>query len=226
MSHLPPFSDEANPYAYKAPEAEPPSEIEDQEPAQGAEAIRWEYQGHESEVRSIGLLYYLMAGFLGITSVAMLGLGFTLAAQDQPREPGPPPLSDHLIAFGILIGLMAMINILLGLGIRRLRNWARWLVLVQTILGSGTIAAGTLSQLQIEGPQVSMLGPAVILLISAYIISLLASPKSRVIFSAEYREVIAQTPEIRTGVSPTMKLLLFVTGALFLLAFLGGLLQG
>ncbi len=212
--------DEHNPYA--APEADFSPEAEGRELVDEAEQIRREYQKHEINVKSIGLLYYLSAAFCVLMAVAFVLGGSRMANRENPIGPGG--VSQFLVGLGIFVGLIGGLNIAIGIGLRRLRSWSRWGAVIQTSLGLLMLGIRSLSLLASGHSPDELVGQLLAILLSVYVLSLLLSPKSPMIFSAEYQDVIAQTPHIRTGTSVLVKVLLGFVGILLLFAFIGGLL--
>jgi disulfide bond formation protein DsbB len=144
------------------------------------EQLRKAHINHEASVKSIGLLYFLGAAFL------LLAAFGTFAAPGQ---------AGRVIA-ALFIGLAAL-QIWAGIGLRKLRRWAR-------------IPSGILSGL---GLLAFPLGT----LINGYILYLLFSKKGAMVFSEEYRRAIEQTPHIKYRTSLVVWILLA-----FLLLLIGG----
>jgi len=126
----------------------------------GADQIRNEHIKHEASVKSVGLLY-----FLGGTGFALLGLvscmGGTFAS----------------IMIGLALAGVGAGQIVVGVGLRRLRSWAR-------------IPTGILSGL-------GLLGFPMGTLINGYILYLIFCQKGATVFSDDYKQVIAETPHIK-----------------------------
>lgn len=152
-----------------------------------SEAMRQAHIKHEASVKSVGTLYFL--GTLILGGLGILLLYFTLAA------PRPVPASQWGV--GGFYVILAAVQICVAIGLWRLQPWARW----------GAVAYSTLG----------LLGFPIGTLISAYILYLLLCEKGRVVFSAEYKQVIAETPHIKYKSSKFMIILLVVLVLVFAL---------
>jgi hypothetical protein len=113
---------EENPYAppksniLNAPQAE----------TMDAESIRREHIGTETNLKSVGSLYYLGAFITTAIGVTMLG---------TEREE---------IAVGVLFLAFATVQWIVGFGMRRLRAWARIFAVIFSCLGLFAFPLGTL----------------------------------------------------------------------------------
>jgi len=141
-----------------------------------AEQIRNEHLKHEASLKSVGFLYFLLATFL---LLACFGMAISAANDSQPM---PAALMAALF-FGL-----AAILISSGIGLRRLKPWAR-------------VPAGIISGL-------GLLGFPVGTLINAYVLFLLFSTKGRMVFSPEYHRVMQETPHIKYRTSIVLWILL------------------
>jgi len=166
------------------------------------EATRLKYLPHERAFKSISIIHFLGAGIYLILAIFAPGIG------------GFKP-SNLAIAFGV--GGLAVFFLALGLGVQRLRPWARIAsAIVATI---GTI--GLLYRQTMNNPA----GLVIALTIFIYILYVSLSRKGKYVCSYEYAIVRAATPHLnrRTKTSPIVLvfffLLLFVIG-FGLIAFL------
>lgn len=156
------------------------------------EQIRHEYLSHEASVRSVGILYYLGAFFLGIGSlstVAFFLLPVLLSSGDSQMG-SPDNLAFAIVIPAILLALYGLLTVLFfftARGLRRLQPWSR--------ISSGILSGLGLLQFPIGT------------LINVYILYLLLSPKGGMVFSPEYREIIARTPHIKCKTSLLVKIL-------------------
>jgi len=188
--------EEDNPYS--PPREEPPVAEENllfPFEADSPETLRSTYGAHEASVRTIGLYLYLTA------VMAMLSMVLVLASPQYAQEianragrgANVPSVflkivvvSSSLFAFGL--------NFVLGFFLRRLHNWARWVVVV--LSGFGIL--GVLMSLAMVGSQLEleMIAMAVGLVFLIYIIIILLTSNVGVVLSERYRRVIARTPEL------------------------------
>lgn len=129
-----------------------------------AEEIRKDHIQHEGSVKAISFIYFLTAATLSLGT-----LGF-LSPKDSLKG---------VIAV-IFLGL-AVVLVVAGIGLRKLKPWAR--VTSFVISGFGLFGCG--------------LGTYV----NAYILYLLLSKKSETVFSPEYRRFITETPHIKPRIS-------------------------
>lgn len=203
--------DEANPYA--APKAEIGAAII--EPGD-AEAIRRAYIEHETTVKAVGSLHFVAAAIGAVVLILVLGLA-----------PDGRWVKVILVGLATLLGPIG-VNVALGIGLNRLRAWARW---TEAVLAGGLlmgIVAILGAEVYFESPVQRLVVISCIGLLPLYVLYLLLSRKGAIIFSPEYRAIIAETPHVkylagRTETSLTAKIALgLIVGLLlmFLLSFL------
>ncbi|HAV64940.1 MAG TPA: hypothetical protein DCY13_21535 [Verrucomicrobiales bacterium] len=165
-----------------------------------AEQIRQDHINHEASVKAVGILY-LIGGTFGL--IGSLGLFVMLSSTTT----GDGPAESVVFTGGVAAVLLVFcgVQFAAGLGLRRLRNWARIVAAILSALGLLSFPVGTL--------------------INGYILYLLLSKKGQMVFSEEYRQIIAQTPHIRYRTSTIVWIVLGILVALILFfavfAFLG-----
>ena len=151
-----------------------------------AEQIRQAHLSHEASVKSIGTLYYLGA--------VILLLGLIVGAVPVIPLLGSMGASELalMLGGGLLMLALIVLQWKLAVGIRQLRPWVRIPLIILSILGLIGFPVGTL--------------------ISAYILYLMFSEKSKVIFSPGYQQVIAATPHIqyRSNVLKTVLIVILI----------------
>ncbi len=157
-----------------------------------AETIRREHLSHEASVKSIGFLYMLGGILLGLATIGLLFFAKTGPGRGPNRAPN---WGDLVLA---MMPLLAAIQCVTAVGLRRLRGWAR--------IPCGVLAA------------IGLIGFPIGTLINGYILYLLFSAKGSMVFSEEYQTIIAQTPHIKYKTSIIVWLFL---GLLLLLLTLG-----
>ncbi|MBY0395360.1 MAG: hypothetical protein K2X91_02675, partial [Thermoleophilia bacterium] len=178
-----------------------------------AEQIRRAHLGHESSIRTLGALHLI--GFGGY----LVGLG--VLAYQVIRDGKVPGTPVEVAAFLALVTLALSIMLALGLGLRRLRPWARWVEavlivvfnvpnLIMVLVGANSVGEGLL---------VALLGS----LIPAYLLYLLLSPKGRMVFSPEYRAIIERTPDVRfrSGCGSALLLLAILLAVIIVIVAFG-----
>jgi hypothetical protein len=172
-----------NPYAATASSAEAVSIAIDD-----AELTRRKYLSHEASIQSVGLLYMLGAVFSMLYGV---GIVFAmLYSQTAPGTGNPASVGFAEIGIGLVVCAVGMLQAYGGWSLRTLNASGKPIAILLSVLGLLGIPLGTL--------------------ISVYILYLLLSEKGRMVFSPEYKAVIAATPHIRYRSSLLNWILLFV----------------
>jgi hypothetical protein len=234
MSYPP--ADEPNPVA--APRAEIGENVVDLGGDTDAELTRRTYLSHEASVKSVGYLNYLGAVILAIAAVFC-----TLAAASfvpVNAFPGNDMETTRVImavaAGGCL--LFFFINFAIGYGLTHLKTWARWTMVVllainllssafQLVTGTANNPPAVAGQ-QPPPPGSNAASLIVGAIIALYILYLMVSPKSNVVFSREYKAVIAKTPHIKYKSGCVAKVgvaFLILVGALILIGVVSTLLK-
>ncbi|MBX6313909.1 MAG: hypothetical protein IRY99_13480 [Isosphaeraceae bacterium] len=225
MSSVPPLpSDEvfANPYA--APRAdlvatgpELPGDLA------AAEAIRREHINHEASVKSVGSLFFLGAFFLGVASVFLLlmAAGVIKSANNVEQAQGFR-IGTGIV--GVFYLALTTLYTAVGIGLHRLQPWARWTTVVLMSLGLLGVALNTLL-LVLANVLVAAFALVIGGGITGYILYLMVASKSAVVFSPEYKAIIAKTPHIRYRTSKLVIALVLIVVVLIVLAFAGAFLS-
>ncbi len=170
---------EENPYA--APRDIAPMPAAD---TSEAETVRNNYLKQEANVKSVGSLYFIISVFL------VIGAFSSWRAVQRASDPGAvlPTVSAIFGAAGIL-------GLIVGFGLRRLESWARILAII-------------LSGLAVIASLLNMPSGFIGLVIHAYLLSVLASPKTSLVCSPYYKEIIAATPHVKYRTSKVVWILL------------------
>lgn len=140
-------------------------------------SIRRKHINHESSIRSIGLLYYLGAGIWGL--ISLTPLSFISRLPNDQVVTGSTV--SQLFIFFLICAALATLMFFTGRGLRTLAGWGRGLGFILAILGLIAIPIGTI--------------------LSLYLLYLLISKKGHMVFSPEYQEIIAATPDIKSRTS-------------------------
>ena len=156
-----------------------------------AVAVRHAHLGHEASVRSFGLLY-LLGGSISV--IVALGLVISFLAGGLPDN-GAVWLDTVALA---VVGLSGCLQIWVGRGLRRLNKVGR---IGGTIFGA-----------------IGLLGIPLGTLLSAYLLYLLWSEKGNMVFSPEYQEIMAATPNMKYKTSIVVWIILAI---IVLLVFFG-----
>ena len=152
----------------------------------GAEQIRRDHLSHEASVKSVGTLYLLSAG---LTLLLMLGYGAAVLGALSRSSMGVSEIAT-IVGLGLLLLAIVFLQWKLATGLRQLRPWVRIPTIVLSIIGLLGFPIGTI--------------------ISAYVLYLMCSAKSKMVFSPEYKQVIAETPHIRYRSNILMTVLVVV----------------
>lgn len=162
-----------------------------------SEQIRQEHLPHEASVKSIGTLYYLGAIIL---SLAFLSYAVTTSQILRTGTLGGYELA-LLIGSGLLILGLIVLQWKLAGGLRKLRPWVRIPIIIFSVIGLIGFPLGTI--------------------ISGYILYLMLAAKSKMIFSPEYQQIIAETPHIRykSSILKTVLVVILLVAALMGAAF-------
>jgi hypothetical protein len=193
---------------------------------QPPESVRLDHLLQESNVKSVGQLCYLVAFFstLGTLEFALFLIG--VIPRDDLEKVIPGTLLDLFFGvFTVGFALNTLAQVAIGFGLIRLQQWARWTVIVLTAI---SLFFGTISSLILcvspESPE--LLQPLLGFRINSVILGLVSlvvggaihvlivwpmvAPGSGVVFSKEYREVIRQTPQIRSRMHWLLKVFIGV----------------
>jgi len=197
------------------------------------EAVRRSYLRHESNIKSVGQLCYLVAFFsiLGTLEFFLFARG-VIPQPPEMKALAPPGLIRVLfwvMTFGFLLNTLAQMA--LGYGLIHLQAWARWTVVVLTAI---SLVSGTMMSLVacVANPDSVLLKQVIGFEINGVIFGLvslvvggafhglilypLLTRNSGVVFSNPYKEVIRETPRIRSRMHWLLKLFIGLLLALVL----------
>jgi hypothetical protein len=217
--------DEISPYA-------PPQARLDEEPAEmipvgdaAAEVVRRAHIGHEASIKSIALLHLLgmLVGFLAaalLLAVAGLNLG-------PPGAVLVPTERVKMVIASVICFAFGGLHWALRLGLARFQSWARWtdvvgggLLLFIGLLAGLVFLVAALQRHLLPRPLIVV---GIVDAVLGYILYVLLSSKATVIFAAEYRAVIAQTPHIRHRTGIVVKFCMALLVGFIVLCFLAAL---
>ena len=105
-------------------------------------------------------------------------------------EIGPTIAIDQDTGLLLSVSLAGVLFFGVAFGLRKLHAWARWPIGAFTVLGLFNFPIGTV--------------------LNAYILYLLLSTKGRRVFTANYKSVIEQTPDVKYRTSPVVMGLLII----------------
>ncbi len=174
-----------------------------------AETVRRAHIKHEASVKGLGALVIFGAFCFIVAGVAFLAMGSVGIFGNQNSD-NPFQGTAGLIG-GFVAAMMGVFFFFVGRGLRRLQPWARWSETVVCVLS-----------LISYGLQFNPIG----LLFSLYFLYLLLSAKGSMVFSQEYKEVIAKTPYIRYQTSLIVKIFLGIFIALIVIGVVSAFILG
>jgi hypothetical protein len=166
-----------------------------------SEQIRQEHIKHEAAVKSVGLLYFLMAAIFILSGVSMFAIS-------SARAPGP------IIMGAVFLLCASALLIAVGVGLSRLKVWARIAAVV--ISGLGLLVCMPLSLFG-RGSGGTIIGG----LIHGYALYLLLSSKGKTVFSDGYKQIIQETPHIKYRTSIIVWILVGIVILILLLGLVG-----
>lgn len=178
-----------NPFASPLAEEAPVAVTAD---VSDAEALRREYLSREASIRSVGWIYYLFA--VGFT---LAGLAMFFFVNLPSGGPGARPAGFDTVFWGLVgfYGVLAILCWWIAPGLRSLRPSVRYWVIGL----NGLLLFFSLIGLNPIG-----------LAINGYILWLMLGEKAALVFSPEYKEIIAATPHIKYKTSIIMWIVLAV----------------
>lgn len=184
----------------------PAAELDPAELAE-AEAVRRRHIVLESGLRGLGIAAYIFSLLF-----ALFGFLFVNVASEFGNEYG------HVVGALVSFGL-AVLSGFLAHGLRGLRGWARWLtvMILGLWLGLSAVGGGVALAREINrdrslawGELAQIVALLIVVLIQAYLLSVLLSERTRRVCSPDYRRIIPLTPRVRTGWGLLVKVLLGV----------------
>lgn len=152
-----------------------------------AEQLRQKFLSHEASVKSIGILFIIG------------GLFFLAGASSLHSELSAMPSFKNtlipILAFGFTI-IIAIGLLVVAFGLRQLSGWSQIPAVVFAGIGLLSFPLGTA--------------------VNSYVLYLLLSQKGNMVFSSEYKEVVAQTPHMKHRTSAGVLLFIVLLIALVL----------
>jgi hypothetical protein len=197
------FDDEFNPFQAPEATAKGPVLIDGPADLREAELIRRKYLNHEASVKAIGWLN-ILGSFIFIPAgvfVTLLGFGAVTLPDQQLGE----MQKLAMVGLGAFLFTLGVVWVFVGIGLRKLRSWAR-------------ITEGVLSLLS---ALLNFIRLNPFALIPCYIAYLMLSEKGRMVCSPEYHRVIAATPHIKYRTHWLVKTLLIILMLVLLLGIAG-----
>ena len=200
------MSTELNPYA--APRTTPNDPAMKLGNVSEAECIRQKYFSHEVVVKSVAMLYFWFNVFQGLLAFVAL-MPAALATNNRTAQ-----------SFALVLALQTVVFAVIACGLQKLQSWARWIV-----AGISGICIVLLSIAMFFG-DIGMLAFSINVAGNAFFLYIFSCEKARKIFSAEYRQVVRQTPHAKYRVAIVLSKTLIIVVALFLIATVIAILSG
>ena len=169
--------------------AAPQAEVQDPGYAGSeAEAIRREHVTHEASIKSVGALFLLGGVLSCLWGLVSFGVSVNGALGDgRPQEP-------FFLIFGPIVSAVGAIQFAVGYGLRKLAPGSKIPATVLAALSILSFPCGTA--------------------LGIYTIYLLFSAKGAVVFSEDYKDVIAATPHVKARTSAAAWVVLILLLAL------------
>ena len=169
-----------------------PAVVEKKKILTQVEETRHLYLSHEASAKSVAVLF-ILGGLFGL----LAGLSWISVPILNPVMPGGPNFQYVYLACGIVAVVLSAVQISVANGLRKLASWSRIPAAVLAGIGLIVFPVGTL--------------------INAYVLYLLLSKKGTMVFSPEYKNVMAQTPHIKYKTSIVVWIFLGLVVLLLLL---------
>ena len=173
-----------------------------------AEAVRRAHLGREATVRAVGLgcglisvvlgLYTLLAVAIFVGAIARM-IGYSGFSGDHASE----AILTAILSF--ILAALTVGTFTLSRGLRRLRSRSRRASVVVLSIFLMILAAGALVSPFVGGTWKGPLAAFLYALAPFGMLWLLRSPKGRMIFTPEYRDVLEKTPHLRYRASKRLK---------------------
>jgi hypothetical protein len=205
-----------NPYA---PPSEDRAASVDEKATDQVRNQRTKHLRRESCIRIAGLIGLILAG----CGVLTFGFGTLFELFRQEEDGIELWMYRRWIARMLCVISIAILAFVTSWGLFRLRNWGRWALTIVTTLPLPVLICAWLLLNRTANPEVQesidRVGLTIVSVISTLpctlLLFLMWSPKGSMVFSPEYREIIRQTPHLRSGCSGIFPALLAVSAELF-----------
>jgi hypothetical protein len=132
----------------------------------------------------LAVFYLSAAGILGLTSIVLIFGRSFLSGVSGPADSGPPPSARGLALMGLLCLLVALLNVLCGIGFINLKKWSRALAIVFH-LAWAIFWALSIVGLRLHPSFPSLIFRIVLLAIQAWVVVYLFGPKVEQAFRAK-----------------------------------------
>ena len=132
----------------------------------------------------LAVCYLSAAGVLGLTSIVLIFGRSFLSGVSGPADSGPPPSARGLALMGLLCLLIALLNVICGIGFLKLRNWSRALAILFHLAWAIFWALSILG-LRLHPSFPSLTFRIVLLAIQAWVVVYLLAPKVEQAFTTK-----------------------------------------
>jgi hypothetical protein len=128
------------------------------------------------------VLYLAAAGVLGLTSIVLIFGRPFFSGISGPASSGPPPSARDLALVGLLCFVVALLNVICGMGFINLKKWSRVLAIVFHSIWA-VFWSFSLAGLRLRPSFSSLMFRLVLLAIQVWIVVYLFGPKVKQAFS-------------------------------------------
>lgn len=146
-----------------------------------AAEIRQSHLKHEAQVKSVGACY-ILGGSIAVMGGPFCMLIPAMAQFDRGFSSARAAIIQNVMTVSAVILMISLVGIgvftfVVGLGLRGLKPWARILTITLSILGLPAYP--------------------IVTIFSVYILYLVLCAKGKTVFSPEYQQIMAETPDIK-----------------------------
>lgn len=132
----------------------------------------------------LAVCYLSAASILGLTSIVLIFGRSFLSGVSGPADSGPPPSARGLALMGLLCLLLALLNVICGIGFLKLKKWSPTLAIIFHLAWAIFWALSILG-LRLHPSVPSLIFRIVLLAIQAWAVVYLFRPKVAQAFRAK-----------------------------------------
>lgn len=94
-------------------------------------------------IRTVGILHIVLNAFNALLGLGLIGLGIAGGAVLSPEGPLAILLGGVGVVFGLALLIPSLPGLLGGIGLLSLKTWARWVIVVVSVLNLAVFPYGT-----------------------------------------------------------------------------------
>lgn len=187
-----------------------------------AESVRREHVASESYIKAIGISHYILVPLLSLYALYLVTI---LILERAQVVSAPWVYKPFWIIQMVFHTVAAVLAIVVGRGLRRLRRWAPGVLLLMTFLLLGYFGSAMTEEFSNGkfGQAMVPLGSMVFYVVA---VNYIWAPGYGVVFTPEYGEMIARTPNIRVRARLPVRIKLYLGLVILLTIVLGRALSG